>query len=86
MKYVSGWDKSLLQEVSSKRTSNSSVAVRKKLERIKRKLRAGVRLTPEEKAFLRQYAPRLYEEAMAAERERAAYEERLKKSGELKNG
>ena len=64
MKYVSGWDKSLLQEVSSKRTSNSRGAIRKKLERIKRKLRAGVRLTPEEKAFLRQYAPRLYEEAI----------------------
>jgi len=79
MEFISGWDKALFREVSSRKDSSGSESVKRKLERIKRKLLAGVRLTAEEKAFLREHAPNLYEEAMAMERERAAYEERLKK-------
>lgn len=79
MKQVSGWNKTLLKEVSSDKPSKSRAAIRRKLARIRQKLMAGGRLTAEEKAFLRRYAPKLYEEAMAMERERAAYEERLKR-------
>ena len=78
MKQINGWDKSLFREVSSDKTSKSRAAIRRKLERIRHKLMAGGRLTAEEKAFLRRYAPALYDLAMAMERERAAYEERLK--------
>ena len=79
MKQVSGWNKTLLQEVSSDTPSKNRAAIRRKLARIRQKLMAGGRLTAEEKAFLRRYAPKLYEQAMAMERERAAYEERLKR-------
>lgn len=78
MKQINGWDKSLFREVSSDKTSKSRAAIRRKLERIRHKLMAGGRLTAEEKAFLRRYAPALYDLSMAMERERAAYEERLK--------
>lgn len=83
MKSVGDLDSSMLKALSAKKTSGSSgsenrTAIRRKLERIKRKLRAGGRLTPSEKEFLRKYAPGLYQEAIAAEQERAAYEERLK--------
>lgn len=78
MKQINGWDKSLFREISSDKTSKNRAAIRRKLERIRHKLMAGGRLTAEEKAFLRRYAPALYDLAMAMERERAAYEERLK--------
>ena len=71
MKQINGWDKSLFREVSSDKTSKSRAAIRRKLERIRHKLMAGGRLTAEEKAFLRRYAPALYDLAMAMERERA---------------
>lgn len=78
MKNINGCDKSLFREVTSDRTSKSKAAIRRKLDRIRHKLMAGGRLTAEEKAFLRRYAPALYELAMSMEREREAYEERLK--------
>lgn len=61
MKQINGWDKSLFREVSSDKTSKSRAAIRRKLERIRHKLMAGGRLTAEEKAFLRRYAPALYD-------------------------
>ena len=79
MELADGWNNSLFKVLSSKKTSDNRAAIRRKLERIRQKLRSGARLTPAEKQFLRQYAPQLYEKAMAIERERAAYEERLKR-------
>lgn len=79
MKSVGGLDNSLFKTMSSKKTSKNQSAVRRKLERIKRKLRSGARLTAAEKEFLRRYAPGLYREAIAAEHQRAAYEARLKR-------
>ena len=78
MKSVGGLDTSMYKELSTKKTSKDRSAIRRKLERIKRKLRAGGRLTPAEKEFLRKYAPGLYREAIAAEQEREAYEARLR--------
>ena len=57
MKSVGGLDTSMYKELSTKKTSKDRSAIRRKLERIKRKLRAGGRLTPAEKEFLRKYAP-----------------------------
>lgn len=71
MKNINGCDKSLFREVTSDRTSKSKAAIRRKLERIRHKLMAGGRLTAEEKAFLRRYAPALYELAMSMEIGRA---------------
>lgn len=79
MDLVNGWNNSLFKVLSSKKSSDNRAAIRRKLERIRHKLRSGARLTPAEKEFLRRYAPQLYEQAMSIERERAAYEERLKK-------
>ena len=79
MNLVNGWNNSLFKVLSSKKSPDNRAAIRRKLERIRHKLRSGARLTPAEKEFLRRYAPQLYEQAMAIERERAAYEERLKK-------
>ena len=78
MKSVGGLDTSMYKELSTKKTSKDRSAIRRKLERIKRKLRAGGRLSPAEKEFLRKYAPGLYREAIAAEQEREAYEARLR--------
>lgn len=78
MEYISGRNNSVFKAVASKKSGSSRASIRRKLEKIKQKLRSGARLTASEKEFLRKYAPALYEEAMAMERQRQAYEERLK--------
>lgn len=75
---VNGAGPGTIKLLSSGKTTKNQEVIRKKLERIKRKLRGGGRLTASEKEFLRRYAPELYRQAIAIERERAAYEERLK--------
>lgn len=78
MKLVNGANPGTIKLLSSNKTDRNQAVIRRKLERIKRKLRAGARLTASEKEFLRRYAPQLYREAVAIEREREAYEKRLK--------
>lgn len=57
---------------------DDQAAIRKKLGKIRAKLRSGARLTSAEMAFLRKHDKRLYMEAVAVERERVEYEQRLK--------
>ncbi len=75
---VNGANPGTIKLLSSDKTTKNQAVIRRKLERIKRKLRGGGRLTASEKEFLRRYAPELYREAIAIEREREAYENRLK--------
>lgn len=70
--------KLFVQTVTRNKGGLSKSQIQKKLQRIKNKLKAGARLTGEEKAFLREHAPDLYRKVIALERERAAYEEQLK--------
>lgn len=56
----------------------SKAQIQRRLQKIKSKLKAGARLTGEEKEFLREHAPELYRKVIALERERAAYEEQLR--------
>lgn len=63
--------------IGSEKTGLSRSQIQRKLQKIRRKLLSGARLTGEEKEFLRRYAPELYRQAIAIERERAAYEEQL---------
>ncbi|MCI8660424.1 MAG: hypothetical protein HFG54_09305 [Lachnospiraceae bacterium] len=67
-----------VKAVSAERTGLSKSQIQRKLQKIRRKLLSGARLTGEEKEFLRRYAPELYRQAIAIERERASYEEQLK--------
>ena len=56
----------------------SKAQIQRRLQKIKSKLKAGARLTGEEKEFLREHAPELYRKVIALECERAAYEEQLR--------
>lgn len=69
-----------VKSISSKRSGLSKSQIQKKLQKIKNKLKAGARLTGEEKEFLRRYAPELYRKVTALEKERENYEERLKEA------
>lgn len=64
--------------IGSEKTGLSRSQIQRKLQKIRRKLLSGARLTAEEKEFLRRYAPELYRQAIAIERERSAYEEQLR--------
>ena len=78
MKVVSDWNSSVMKAGSGGKSGSSSPSIRRKLERIKQKVRAGARLSASEKAFLRKYAPELYMRAMTQERIRLENEEYLK--------
>lgn len=62
-----------------KQTEKTDSSAKKKLAKIKARIRAGRRLTPDEKAFLKKYAPELYLEAVAKERDTTAQERRERK-------
>lgn len=67
-----------VKAVNSGKSGLSKSQIQKKLDMIKSKLKAGAKLTGEERAFLRRYAPELYRKVAALEKERENYEERLK--------
>lgn len=67
-----------VKAVNSGKSGLSKSQIQKKLDMIKSKLKAGGKLTGEEMAFLRRYAPELYRKVAALEKERENYEERLK--------
>lgn len=69
--------KIFVKAINSEKTGQNKSKIQQKLQKIRRKLRSGARLTGEEKEFLRKYAPELYRQVVAIERERAAYEEQL---------
>ncbi|MCI9163773.1 MAG: hypothetical protein HFG59_11065 [Lachnospiraceae bacterium] len=75
---MSRTSKLLVETVAHNRGGMSKAQIQKRLQKIKNKLKAGARLTGEEKEFLREHAPELYRKVIALERERAAYEEQLK--------
>ena len=70
--------KLFVETVTRNKGGLSKSQIQRKLQKIKNKLRAGARLTGEEKEFLREHAPELYRKVIALERERAAYEEQLR--------
>lgn len=90
MKVKNSWNLSVAKAViittsktpSKKRVNSSTSRIRRKLERIKQKLRAGVPLTASEKAFLSTYAPGLYSKAVALERECEEHEKHAKRQAE----
>ncbi|MCI8517414.1 MAG: hypothetical protein HFG75_11225 [Hungatella sp.] len=90
MKVKNSWNLSVAKAVitttskaaSKKRAGSSTSKIRRKLERIKQKLRAGVPLTASEKAFLCTYAPGLYSKAVALERECEEHEKHAKRRAE----
>ena len=70
--------KLFVETVTRNKGGLSKSQIQRKLQKIKNKLRAGARLTGEEKEFLREHAPELYRKVIALERERAAYDEQLR--------
>lgn len=70
---------SFARAISPGMQSKENAAVQEKLGKIRAKLKAGAKLTAEEKNFLRKHDPQLYLKVIALEQEQAAYEERLKK-------
>ncbi len=70
--------KLFVETVTRNKGGLSKSQIQRKLQKIKNKLKAGARLTGEEKEFLREHAPELYRKVIALERERAVYEEQLR--------
>jgi len=71
-------NRSLVEALSPRNKKYSLDEIHKKVEDMKSKLRAGRRLTPEEKKFLAENAPDVYRDVVAVEKEREAFSARLR--------
>ena len=69
---------SVFKTLAPEKKKTSDAEVKKRISKIKTKLKSGAKLGAADKAFLRKHAPELYRKVLALEKEREAYEERLK--------
>lgn len=69
---------SIFKTLAPEKKKTSDAEVKKRIAKIKTKLKSGAKLGAGDKAFLRKHAPELYRKVLALEKEREAYEERLK--------
>ncbi len=69
---------SVFKTLAPEKKKTSDAEVKKRISKIKTKLKSGAKLGAADKAFLRKHAPELNRKVLALEKEREAYEERLK--------